>query len=550
MLSCNLSKQTSSAQEEFLAKSLTLYGLKKQLGSSVHLRVRSWMRRTYSLTTTMATVHPSRMGLVPQEKPKKDGSRHPENIGSGSRDRYNERRDRPPHQNRSRSNDRGRRDRSEDDERRREKSEERNTFYEGGSRNMDSRSGRRDEERERRRSPDYSAYRRPSPPHLHSNGHDGSNGTNNHDINPPWRAPENMYASRRGGHGGEFSTGGDYFSSRQQQRANSTVTIWPPSPKAPVRDDSPSRKHRSSKRRRSVSSDSDSEDERERRRRKKKEKKRREKDRDRDDKDSRRKHHRDRSESETEDRERRREKERRHRRDRSESKDRDDRRRRRSRSDDNRGESIDSERRGQRKDDRRSKSRRATTPPRSGEEEDMWVEKQPGSFVADAAAGAPPDKLRASSSSNPTIHASEQARDDESSDDELGPKPANYVSNSKQKVDERAYGGALLRGEGSAMAAFLQGDTDARIPRRGEIGLTPDEIANFEAVGYVMSGSRHRRMNAVRMRKENQVISAEEKRGILKLQKEERERREAILRDEFKELVSEKLKTAGVGPMP
>ena len=76
------------------------------------------------------------------------------------------------------------------------------------------------------------------------------------------------------------------------------------------------------------------------------------------------------------------------------------------------------------------------------------------------------------------------------------------------------------------MAAFLSEDTQARIPRRGEIGLAQDQIANFEASGYVMSGSRHRRMNAVRIRKENQVISAEEKRGILKLQKEERERRE------------------------
>ncbi|KAF8345543.1 ras-induced vulval development antagonist-domain-containing protein [Amanita rubescens] len=111
-------------------------------------------------------------------------------------------------------------------------------------------------------------------------------------------------------------------------------------------------------------------------------------------------------------------------------------------------------------------------------------------------------------------------------------------------TDERAYGGALLRGEGSAMAAFLkEGGTEARIPRRGEIGLTSNQIAAFESVGYVMSGSRHRRMNAVRLRKENQVISAEEKRGILKLQREERERREAILREEFTELVNDKLKT-------
>jgi len=98
------------------------------------------------------------------------------------------------------------------------------------------------------------------------------------------------------------------------------------------------------------------------------------------------------------------------------------------------------------------------------------------------------------------------------------------------------------------MAAFLQDDTDTRIPRRGEIGLTSDEIAQFESVGYVMSGSRHKRMNAVRMRKENQVISAEEKRGILNLQKEERQRREAILREEFGELVKEKLKGPPVQP--
>jgi hypothetical protein len=133
------------------------------------------------------------------------------------------------------------------------------------------------------------------------------------------------------------------------------------------------------------------------------------------------------------------------------------------------------------------------------------------------------------------------------SDDELGPQPLEPVpdSGARRRADERQYGGALLRGEGSAMAAFLQGEdgAEARIPRRGEIGLTSDEIEKYELVGYVMSGSRHRRMNAVRIRKENQVISAEEKRGILKLQKEERERRESILRDEFSMLVEDTLKT-------
>lgn len=93
------------------------------------------------------------------------------------------------------------------------------------------------------------------------------------------------------------------------------------------------------------------------------------------------------------------------------------------------------------------------------------------------------------------------------------------------------------------MAAYAA--SGQRIPRRGEIGLESDQIEAYEASGYVMSGSRHRRMNAVRMRKENQVISAEEKRGILKLQKEEKEKREGLIVSQFKEMISEKLAKAG-----
>lgn len=50
------------------------------------------------------------------------------------------------------------------------------------------------------------------------------------------------------------------------------------------------------------------------------------------------------------------------------------------------------------------------------------------------------------------------------------------------------FGHALLPGEGAAMAAYVA--EGKRIPRRGEIGLTSDEIALYESVGYVMSGSR------------------------------------------------------------
>jgi hypothetical protein len=36
------------------------------------------------------------------------------------------------------------------------------------------------------------------------------------------------------------------------------------------------------------------------------------------------------------------------------------------------------------------------------------------------------------------------------------------------------------------MAAYAQ--EGKRIPRRGEVGLTSDQIASFETAGYVMSG--------------------------------------------------------------
>lgn len=48
------------------------------------------------------------------------------------------------------------------------------------------------------------------------------------------------------------------------------------------------------------------------------------------------------------------------------------------------------------------------------------------------------------------------------------------------------------------MHAYVQ--EGKRIPRRGEVGLSADQISHFEDLGYVMSGSRHSRMNAIRIR--------------------------------------------------
>ncbi|KAL5485154.1 hypothetical protein ACEPAI_7796 [Sanghuangporus weigelae] len=487
----------------------------------------------------MATVHPSRLGLVPQSSSFKTEGRY----NGVDRDRSRERR--KEHDFSYRRDDSRERDHDRDrkpdypNESRRERSRSPN----GRGRARDDDKRRYDqEERQRRSSPDYSAYRKEEP--FRSAGPNGAEDARGADAPAPWRAPENMYGSRGRGRTpgpGPGPGGDDYFASRRTMRASKEVNIWPPSPKEPY-DLSESKKKRSTKRRRSLSVSTSSSEERERR--KKKEKRRKEKkDREERKEKHRRKHRREKSyDDDSED-------ERRHRRRRSRSYRRDEdsddeRRSRRSRS--------KSEKRREKSRHKSRHSSRADTPPRShvDEEEAEWVEKPADSFVAVAEhTGKSPhiDSVTKIEEKQQGAAGSESESDEE----EVGPQPVYRAPTTNKKVDERQYGGALLRGEGSAMAAFLRdGDTDARIPRRGEIGLTPDEIATFESVGYVMSGSRHRRMNAVRMRKENQVISAEEKRGILKLQKEERERREAILRDEFRELVEEKLKGTATGTGP
>ncbi|KAN0107189.1 Ras-induced vulval development antagonist domain containing protein [Russula decolorans] len=486
----------------------------------------------------MAFVHPSRMALVPKDSRSlpSSGTRLPSPPASPRRDRSVDR-----HQRRSRdeeyNGDRSRNYTDRDDERRRDRGRSsdrdqdrhRSHHRSNGDRYDDRRNENRDSDSRGprsqrddrssvrspppssrpsalgRASPTYDDYSRrhsaPSPPPPDDRpGRSGAPPENA----PPWHQQENMY--RRDV---RLDGGGDYFERRRQQRLNSTFSIWPPSPRATARDLSPERDREARKRHKrdrstSVSSSTtDSEEERRRRERKERKRARKEKDR------RKRRHQRSQSASDDEVRERHR-----------------DSRKRRSRS----------------RSRERRKTRSPTPSPRRAQssDEDEWVEKPApsGSFVPTV-----PTSMSTLNISPPSVprNAQRSAFDDDASDDDVGPQPVLAPSTTK-KLDERAYGGALLRGEGSAMAAFLQDGTDVRIPRRGEIGLTSNEIDRFESVGYVMSGSRHRRMNAVRMRKENQVISAEEKRGILKLQQEEKQRREAILREEFQELLTDRLK--------
>lgn len=128
--------------------------------------------------------------------------------------------------------------------------------------------------------------------------------------------------------------------------------------------------------------------------------------------------------------------------------------------------------------------------------------------------------------------------DEGSDDDEQGPMPLSRAAVDGGTTNASHYGKALLPGEGQALAAYVQ--QNLRIPRRGEIGYTGDEIDDYEKSGFVMSGSRHARMNAVRIRKENQVYSAEEQRALALITMEENQQKESQLLADFRTMLQEK----------
>lgn len=116
------------------------------------------------------------------------------------------------------------------------------------------------------------------------------------------------------------------------------------------------------------------------------------------------------------------------------------------------------------------------------------------------------------------------------------------AGSSSNQMNLKEFGKALLPGEGAAMAAYVAGGK--RIPRRGEIGLTSDEIERFENQGYVMSGSRHRRMEAVRLRKESQIYSADEKRALENLDREKTIKKNQKLQSYFTQIIEAKQKNS------
>ena len=59
-----------------------------------------------------------------------------------------------------------------------------------------------------------------------------------------------------------------------------------------------------------------------------------------------------------------------------------------------------------------------------------------------------------------------------------------------------------------------------------------------------MSGSRHAKMNAVRIRKENQVYSAEEKRALAIITFEEKQQKENKVVSDFRQMLSQRMTPA------
>lgn len=67
-------------------------------------------------------------------------------------------------------------------------------------------------------------------------------------------------------------------------------------------------------------------------------------------------------------------------------------------------------------------------------------------------------------------------------------------------------------------------------------------LVHITCVGrYVMSGSRHSRMNAIRIRKENQIYSAEEKAALAMFNFEENRKKEQNILADMQRLVSRTL---------
>ena len=116
-------------------------------------------------------------------------------------------------------------------------------------------------------------------------------------------------------------------------------------------------------------------------------------------------------------------------------------------------------------------------------------------------------------------------------DESVGPQPIRVELDKK---DERKFyaGTDLNKLEKETLGRYVQ--DGKRIPRKGEVGFSSDEIERYVSLGYVMSGDRHKKMNEATMKKEAQIYTAEEKRALAIYNLEEQQRRERNIINEMK----------------
>lgn len=81
-----------------------------------------------------------------------------------------------------------------------------------------------------------------------------------------------------------------------------------------------------------------------------------------------------------------------------------------------------------------------------------------------------------------------------------------------------------------------------RTLKKGEFGKDPEQLAQLEKSGFVMSGARSNRIAMIREIKQAEVVTEEQQKELTVARMKEREEREDALIEGFRELLRQKRK--------
>ncbi len=85
-----------------------------------------------------------------------------------------------------------------------------------------------------------------------------------------------------------------------------------------------------------------------------------------------------------------------------------------------------------------------------------------------------------------------------------------------------------------------------RTLKKGEFGKDPEQLAQLEKSGYVMSGARNTRIAMIReLKQQAEVVSEEQRQEQVLVRMKERDEREDALIEGFRELLKSKRKLEG-----